>query len=280
MNFVFHVWGDRNGRPGSDIIAPFLVNVDRAVSPFGSFVDIDLSAYEKSLTNLAGPIYVGFMEDLGDSVGTYLAVDNYVSDDYSFVFRGPSYTRLPNVWETMREVSAFNNHTLDGFNMMIRAVFEYSDSSAAPQLAIGYLQNPLLSEYIEVVAASQTELRNGSVSGTLTQTSGPSTLRFNAIPGTAKAFIDTTQKLKGSGTVSLRVRAAKKYGVIYADTTISLNARLLKTDAPATISTPGGSVSIAFDAGAVNKPIYVTVCDGLNDPQLGLASSCKCDGLL
>ena len=274
-NFVFHVWGDRNGRPGSDIIAPFLVNVDRTVSPFGSFVDIDLSAYEKSLTNLPGTIYVGFMEDLGDSVGTYVAVDNYVSDDYSFVFRGPNYTRLPNVWETMREVSAFNNHEQDGFNLMMRAVFEYSDSSAAPPLAIGYLQNPLLSEFIDVVAASPAELRMGSVSGTLSQTSGSSTLRFYGIPGTTKVFIDTSQKLKGSGTVSVRVRAAKKYGVFYADTTISLNARLLKADAPATVSVPSGSVSIAFDAGSVLQPIYITLCDGLNNPQPGPVSPSK-----
>ena len=275
MNFVFHVWGDRNGRPGSDIIAPFLVNVDRTISPFGSFVDIDLSAYEKYLTNVSGPIYLGFMEDLGDSVGTYLAVDNYVTEDYSYVFRGPGYTRLPNVWETMREASAFNNHAFDGFNLMIRGVFEYSDSSAAPSLAIGYLQNPLLSEYIEVVAASTADLRLGSVSGTLTQTSGSSPLRFDAISGTTKAFIDTTQKLGGSGAVSLRVRAAKKYGVFYADTTVSFSARLLKTDAPATVAAPSGSVNITFDAGSVEKPVYITVCDGLNNPQPGSSASSK-----
>ena len=276
MTFVFHIWGDRNGRPGSDIITPFLVNVDRTVSPFGSIVDIDLSPYEKTLTNLSGPIYVGFMEDLGDSVGTYVAVDNYVTGDYSYVFRGPGYARLPNTWETMREASAFNNHTFDGFNLMIRTVVEYSDSSAAPSLAIGYLQNPLLSEYIDVVAASSAELRLGSVSGTLSQTGGSSTLRFNAIPGTTKAFIDTTQKLSGSGgAISLRVRAAKSYGVFYADTTISLNARLLKIDAPATVATPGGSVSIVFDAGSVNKSIYITLCDGLNDSRPGTTVSSK-----
>jgi hypothetical protein len=275
MNFVFHVWGDRNGRPGSDIITPFLVNVDRTVTPFGSFVDVDLSAYEKTLTNLSGPIYVGFMEDLGDSVGTYMAVDNFVTEDYSYVFRGPNYTRLPNTWETMREASVLNNHMLDGFNLMVRAVFEYSDSSAPPPLAIGYLQNPLLSEYIEVVAASSSDLRVGSLSGTMSQTSGSSTLRFNAISGTAKAFIDTTQKLSGSGAVSLRVRAARKYGVYYADTTIALNARLLKADAPATVSTPSGFVSIAFEAGSLNTQTYITVCDGLNNPQAESHSSSK-----
>ena len=274
-NFVFHVWSDRNGRPGSDIIAPFLVNVDRNATPFGSFVDIDLSAYEKSLTNLAGPVYIGFMEDLGDTVGTYVAVDNSVPDDYSYVFRGPNYTRLPNMWETMREASVVNNHMLDGFNLMMRAVFEYSDSSAAPPLAIGYLQNPLLSEFIDVVAASPADLRVGSVSGTFSQTSGSSSLRFNPIFGTTKAFIDTTQKLKGNGVVSLRVRAAKKYGVYYADTTLSLSARLLKSDTPLTIPAPSGSANVTFEPGSVNTSTYITVCDGSNEPQSALVSSNK-----
>jgi len=73
----------------------------------------------------------------------------------------------------------------------------------------------------------------------------------------------------------VRVRAAKKYGVFYADTTISLSARLLKADTPATVSAPSGSVSIAFDAGSVNQPIYITLCDGLNDPQPGPISPSK-----
>jgi hypothetical protein len=266
-NFVFHVWGDGNGRPGTDIIAPFKVNVDRITSPFGSFVDIDLSAYEKSLTNLVGPIYIGFMEDLGDTVGTYMALDNAVPDDFSYVFRGPGYTRVPNTWETMKEVSAFNNHILDGYNLMMRAVFEYSDSSAAPSLAIGYLQNPLLSEYIDVVAASPVELRGSSVSGTLTQSTGSANLRFNAVQGTAKAFIDTTQILRGSGIVSLRIRAAKKYGVYYTDTTVSLNARLLKPDAPLAAASPGGFASVVFQSGSVSAPTYITMFDGLSDPQ-------------
>jgi hypothetical protein len=34
-------------------------------------------------------------------------------------------------------------------------------------------------------------------------------------------------------------------------------------------------VSISFDAGSVNKPIYVTICDGWNELQPGLASSSK-----
>ncbi|MDP2885453.1 MAG: T9SS type A sorting domain-containing protein [Ignavibacteria bacterium] len=272
-NFVFHVWDDRNGRPGADIIQPFRVSVNRDTYPFGSFVDVDLSAYESALTNLKGPVYLGFMEDVIDSVGTYLAVDNFVQGDYSYVYRGPNYTRAPpNAWQTMREVSAIQQTpgSLDGFNLMIRAVFEYADSTI-PSLAIGYLQNPLLSEYIDVIAASSDELRNGSLSGTISQTGGSLPLRFYGVPGSTRVFIDSTQQLKGNGTVALRVRGAKKYGIVFADTTVTFNARLLKPDGPETISTPSSALTVFFDAGAVGTPTYVTASDGTNDPLIPVA---------
>jgi len=274
-NFVFHVWNDRNGRPGTDIIPPFLVSVNRDAYPFGSFVDVDLSAYESALTNLKGPVYLGFMEDVIDSVGTYLAVDNFVQEDYSYVFRGPNYTRAPpNAWQTMREASAIQQTpgSLDGLNLMMRAVFEYADSTAAPSLAVGYLQNPLLSEYIDVIAASSDELRVGSLSGTISQPGGSLPLRFYGVPGSTRVFIDSTQQLKSNGTVSLRVRGAKKFGIFFADTTVAFNARLLKPDGPATISTPSSAIMVFFDAGAVSAPTYVTASDGTTDPLIPVAA--------
>jgi hypothetical protein len=269
-NVVFHVWGDRNGRPGTDLINPFLVSVDRNLYPLGTFVDVDLSAYQSSLTNLAGPVYLGFIEDVNDSVGTYVGVDNFVQGDYSYVYRGPNYTRIPSAWETMSEVSAVNNHTLDGFNLMIRAVFEYSDSSTAPSLAIGYLQNPLLSENIDVIAASKDDLRPASLSGAITQTAASGALRFYGIPGTSRAFIDTTQQLKGNGTVSLRVRAAKKYGIFYTDTTVAFAARLVKENEQVVISTPSGNFSATFEAGSLSSSVCLTAFDGVSDPGISL----------
>ncbi len=265
-DFNFHVWGDNNGRPGADLIPPFLVQVDRNSYPLGSFVDVDLSPYSSSLTNLSGPIYVGFMEDDDDSVGTYVAVDNSTQDDNSYVYRGPNHPVAPSTWQTLREVSALNNHQFDGFNLMMRAVFEYSDSSAAPRLAVGFLQNPILSEFIDVVAASSEDLRVTSLSGTITQSSGTTPLRFYSIPGTSKAFIDTSQQLRGSGTVSIRVRAAKRYGILYSDTLAALNARLLKRNESAMISTPSGDLTLIVDAGSVREPMYVTAFDGVSDP--------------
>jgi hypothetical protein len=266
-DFLFHVWADRNGRPGDDIIPPFLVTVDRNAYPLESFVDVDLSPYQGLLTNLKGPIYIGFMEDANDSVGTYVAVDNFTTQDYSYVYRGPNHPVAPNTWQTMREVSALNNNSLDGFNLMMRAVFEYNDSSSSPVLTVGYLQNTLLSEYIDVVAASTVEMRQASLSGTIAQGTSTVPLRFSAIPGTARAFIDTTQKLTSSGTVSMKVRAARKYGIFYTDTTVSLSARLLKSDESGSISTPTGAVRVLFEPGAVTVPTYVTALDGWNHTQ-------------
>lgn len=266
-DFMFHVWGDRNGRPGNDLIPPFLVTVDRTAYPIESFVDVDLSPYQNLLTNLHGPIYVGFMEDADDSVGTYVAVDNFTTEDFSYVYRGPNHPIAPNTWQTMREVSALNSNSLDGFNLMMRAVFEYSDSSSSPVLTVGYLQNTLLSEFIDIVVASSVEMRQASLSGVFTQGTSSVPIRFSNVPGTSKAFIDTSQQLKTGGTVALQVRAAKKYGIFYTDTTVALAARLLKSDEHASISTPSGAVTVLFDPGTVKAPTYVTAIDGLNRVQ-------------
>jgi hypothetical protein len=58
---------------------------------------------------------------------------------------------------------------------------------------------------------------------------------------------------------------------MFADTTVSFNARLLKPDGPATISTPSSALIVSFDAGAVGKPTYVTAYDGTNDPLIPVA---------
>jgi hypothetical protein len=266
-DFMFHVWGDKNGRPGRDLIAPFLVTVNRSEFPVGTFVDIDLSPYASSLTNLRGPIYLGFMEDEDDSVGTYAAVDNSTPTDYSYVYRGPNHPRAPNKWETFREVSALNNNILDGFNAMFRAIFEYSDSSAAPRLALGYLQNPVLSEFIDVIVSSQDDLRAGSLSGSLTQTSGTSALRLFPIPRSMKAFIDTSHRFSASGAVTIRARGAKRFGVYFADTSITFAARLLKKDARGAIATVDGEFTVEIDERGIRKETYLTARRGVSFPE-------------
>lgn len=274
-DFNFHVWGDDNGKPGIDLIMPFLVKVDRAVYPEGSFVDVDLTPFSQDLSNLSGPVYIGFTEDDDDTVATFTAVDKSTATNYSFVYRGPNHPTSPNTWVTLREVSALNRNILDGFNFMFRAVFEYSDSSAPPKIAVGYLQNPLLSEYINVIAASADELRPNSFLGTLTQSSGASSLKLLPMRGTTKVFIDTTQRLKGSGTISIRVIAAKRYGIFYSDTLVTFNARLLKRNEPVTISTVNGNFSLIADVGTVRDSVYLTAYEGISDPALTLTGSKK-----
>jgi FlgD Ig-like domain len=146
-------------------------------------------------------------------------------------------------------------------------------------VTVGYLQNPILSEYIDVVAASSSELRPGSLSGSMAQSSGSTSLRFSGVPGTSRVFLDSTQQLKGSGTVSLRVRGAKKYGIFYSDTTVTFNARLLKVDEPATISTPSGAFTLSLGVGSVTTPLYVTAFDGNSDPNTTFSRSLPSSGV-
>ncbi|MFH0992356.1 MAG: T9SS type A sorting domain-containing protein [bacterium] len=265
-DFIFHVWGDKNGRPGTDLIDPFLVTVDRAKYPQNAFVDVDLSAYVSKLSNLTGSLYLGFLEDDDDSVATYVGVDKTISTDYSYIFRGPTYVRSPNTWETLREVSAMNEGKLNGYNFMIRALFEYADSSTAPKISVGYLQNPLLTEDINVIAVSNDELRPSSVSGVFLQPAGSTTLKFTPMVEGLKAFIDTSQRLIGSGSVSFRVRAAKKFGLRYSDTLVSFTARLLKREEANSLLSLNNLLSIHAEEQTVSGPTYVTLFEGVHDP--------------
>jgi hypothetical protein len=266
-DFMFHVWGDNQGKPGANLITPFKVAVDRNESPVGSFVDIDLSAFRQQLTNIRSPIYIGFMEDDDDTVGTYVAVDRTHPVDVSFVYRAPHHPLNPDTWATMTEVSARNNNVFDGFNLMFRAVFEYSDSSGAPTIIPGFLQNPLFTEYIAVVATSPDRLMPTSLVGSLTFAGDTKPVGFRQVSGTQYAFVDSTMhRLAGEGAVTIRVRGTKLFGMFYADTTVVLNARFAKRGEAATIATPSGSVRMALPRTAVREDVLLTAFDGVSDP--------------
>ncbi len=223
--------------------------------------------YREQLTNLRTPIYVGLMEDDDDSVGTYVAVDHTYRRDVSFVYRGSNHPTNPNTWATMTEVSARNNNMFDGFNLMFRAVFEYSDSGRAPTIIPGYLQNPLFTEYISVVTASPERLMPSNLSGTLTFGGTSLPVGFRQVPGFLTAFVDTTShRLMGDGQVTIRVRGTRLYGVHYTDTTVVFHARLSKREQATIVATPSGAARLLVPANASRDNLMLTAFDGLSNP--------------
>ena len=224
-DFYFHVWDDNNGLPGNDIITPFIVSTNRSGFT-GDFITIDLSGYADKLKNL-GTIYIGFTEN--DSIGTYVGMDSTTKDNYTYAFFGPTHDRYPNQWFPMSDLKLSDGTSLAGWNMMMRAVFSYTDTTT-PKFAAGYFQNPIFSEYLDIFIVGNSPLNKDNLSATLTINNNTTQLTLTPVPNTNdRVFVDNSIKLSSSGTIEIRVSGTTKYGLIFSDTVFTFNVQFLES---------------------------------------------------
>lgn len=124
-SFNFHVWGDNNGSPGANLIEPFVIETTRQNFP-GDFMDIELYDYAEYLTDIQGPIYVGFTHDTEYSVS--VGMTNLLpNENRTFAFNGPNHPTQPDRWNRMFDLQLGSGTSLQGWNMMMRAVFAVYD---------------------------------------------------------------------------------------------------------------------------------------------------------
>jgi hypothetical protein len=124
-SFLFHVWGDDNGAPGEELIEPFAVETVRDDFP-GTFLDVDLMGYADQLTNIPGPVYIGFTHNTNYSV--YVGMTNMLqTSNRTYAFFGPNHPNSPNQWSEMFDLSVGDGVSLRGWNMMMRALFAVYD---------------------------------------------------------------------------------------------------------------------------------------------------------
>lgn len=262
-DFYFHVWSDNGGLPGNDIIT-FLFSTNRPGYD-GQFLTIDLTPYASQLTNL-GTIYIGFTEN--DTIGTYVGMDSTTKTNYTYAFFGPTHPNNPNQWIPMENLQVQSGGTLiplRGWNMMMRAVFAYMDTTK-PQLIVGFFQNPIFSEQLDVFVASPSKLNKNNLSGTLTQGSNVKTLNFQPVPNSnEKVFVDNNVTLTSSGTIEIRVRSTTKYGFIYSDTAYTFNVQFLQSVSGGYITSTDGKMEAEFGRNSLKDNIYVIAFAGNSD---------------
>ncbi len=127
-SFLFHVWGDNNGMPGNDLIEPFTVETSRANFP-GDFMDVELFDYSEELSDIQGPVYIGFTHDDQYTVNVGMT-DLLPDENRTFAFFGPNHSSTPNQWAQMFDLNVTADGqqiSLNGWNMMMRAVFAVYD---------------------------------------------------------------------------------------------------------------------------------------------------------
>ncbi len=225
-DFTFHIWEDDNGLPGTDIIEPFKISTNRT-SFSSDFLTVDLNDYKEDLSNLDS-VYVGFTEDSDDTVGTYIGMDNSTATNFTYAFFGPNFEN-PNQWAPMSQLTIGSQQiSLEGWNMMIRATFAYSDPEP-PQFAVGYFQNPVFSEQLDIFIVGSSRLSDDKLTATLTQDTVEQLLSLSPVPNTSNEILfDNNITLDSSGTFQVNVRGTTKYGFIEADTTFTFNAEFIK----------------------------------------------------
>ena len=263
-DFYFHIWADNNGLPGNDIITPFIYSTNRP-SYDGQFLTIDLTPYASQLKNL-GTIYIGFIEN--DTIGTYVGMDSTTKANYTYAFFGPTYPNNPNTWVPMENLSVSSGGTtvpLRGWNMMMRATFAYTDTTK-PKLIVGFFQNPIFSERLDVFVASSSKLNKNNLSGTLTQGSNVVNLLFQPVPNSNdKVFVDNNITLTSSGTIEIRVRGTTKYGFIYSDTAYTFNVQFLQSVNGGYIASTDGKMEVEFGKNSLRDNLYVIAFAGNSD---------------
>ncbi len=121
-SFLFHVWDDDNGMPGEKLIEPFTVETTRSDFP-GEFMDIELFDYTEELSDIQGPVYIGFTH--GDEYSVHVGMTDLLPDENrTFAYFGPHEDQ----WVRMFDLTAGPDEIpLDGWNMMMRAVFAVYD---------------------------------------------------------------------------------------------------------------------------------------------------------
>ncbi len=263
-DFLFHVWDDNNGLPGNDIIEPFIVSTDRAAFT-GDFIEIDLSQFADQLTNL-GTVYIGFTEN--DSVGTFVGMDNSNSENFTFAFFGPTAQR-PNEWFPMSRLQLQDGTSLSGWNMMMRATFEFVDTSV-PVFTAGFFQNPLFTEELDVFMVGSTPLSQDNLVATLTQNNQTRTLSLEPVPNSSdRVFVDDGVTLTQSGPITIQVRGTPKFGFNEADTTFTFNVQLVTSLQGGQITSTDGRIQLKVPQQALDRDVFLVAMKGnanvLND---------------
>ncbi|MFQ5641815.1 MAG: hypothetical protein ACE5IR_27890, partial [bacterium] len=251
-DFLFHVWDDNNGQPGNDIITPRVASTDRTTWNQRDFMVIDLSEFKAQLTDL-GTVYIGFTED--DSLSTAVGMDNTTSENFTFAFRATTDTWVPLSDQSVEFQGT--EFSLAGFNMMMRASFEYLDDSAA-SFIVGFFQNPIFTEQLDVFIVGQSRLNRQNLSATLTQGTQTSPLSLSPVPNTNDlVFFDDGVTLESSGTITIQVRGTTKYGFNFGEESFDFNAELISSARGGLLTATDGKMQLNIPQNALREDAYL-----------------------
>ena len=139
----------------------------------------------------------------------------------------------------------------------------------------GFAQNPVFGKELDIYAIGRTPLANGTVSGSVTSSSGSEPLTFS-VTGNPTVYVDNTYTLPGPTTLTIRVQAqGEGSAVVSRDTLIVSVATVTKHGAG--LTSVDGDFKAIIAEGALSSEVMATIVQGLNmnieAPSLSVAHS-------
>lgn len=264
-DFTFHVWETQSGFPGQDLVTPFLVSTKRTRFP-RDFMTVELGDYATQLSDL-DTVFIGFIEN--DSLSTSVGMDSTTRKNHTFAFRGPTYETSG--WAPMSNLEAGSGSekvSLAGWNMMMRAVFEYFDETRLI-FSAGYFQNPVFTEELDLFILGSTTLSPAKLSAYLTHDSRADTLRVRTLPQSGDSILICDQvTLSSSGPIAFQIRGTSQYGRTITDTTFNYELSHIQSSRGGTLSSQELGLVLTIPGGALEKNSYIMAGRGISDPQV------------
>lgn len=149
-------------------------------------------------------------------------------------------------------------HFVDGFNFFMRAILSIPADPTVPEITAGILQNPVLTEVVDVFVIGENALNPVSVEGQISLSDSLQSLKFRSVDESNKVFVDDNYRLKSSGEAELLVSARNAFGVVVGRDTLRFNIDLVDPKIGGKISSVDGDFGIEVPATAIEKPTYFT----------------------
>jgi hypothetical protein len=201
-DFEFHVWTDDNGKPGADLIAPFMVTPEADLQVTSPMTRVDLRNFGEQLSELSGDFFIGFMVPSGK---TNITQHSPVTANRSFAWNGSA-------WNSVNYDYHFRVVMSDESALPVELT-AFTGKSKGNTIQLNWITATEINNYgFEIERANESGDWNkiGFVNGAGSSNS-PKQYSFNDNPSNGSKFnyrlkqIDTDGKFEYSGIVEVEI---------------------------------------------------------------------------
>ena len=266
-DFDLHVWKvmDDNGSV-QDIMPPIKIDAKtRGINGIG-WVDIDLTPYASSLTNI-GKIVIGAVED--DTNGVYFAMSSDSPNrNYSYIYGNGSLSSMDNV-------TISGGETVAGWNLMFRTSWLVKNTTT-PNLHAGFMQNSVFNDQLKIYVIGNSIFNDVDINIYATNEGEVEFLNTSPLASNDSILVSDF-KLKSSGKLDIRASGTYLYSTTRYDTTFKYNVGYAVLSKPLVSSSRDNIYKMNFPKNSFDEDTYLVIGKNgftdINAPDLAMTQS-------